>query len=124
MERQPVVMGLPGTHISCLAFTLLPSPGCLIIYLWYDNLPHDLFHKQRWRETAGERDGERVKRNARKAPQLNSTTHRDSFPSHGFREKLQEYLLFVLHFQLFTQRTQQPVFAFVCVNTLHLCEYS
>lgn len=54
MERQPVVMGLRGTRNPCLAFVLLPSLVCLIIYPWYDNLPHDLFHKQR--RAAGEKD--------------------------------------------------------------------
>lgn len=47
-------------------FVLLLSLGSLIISPGYDNLPHDLFHKRRRKETTGEQDGERVKRNAKK----------------------------------------------------------
>lgn len=86
MERQPVVMGLPGTHISCMAFTLLLSLGSLIIYPWY-NLSHDLCHKQKRKETKGQSDSEGVEGNAKKKklhgyiPPLPILTH---FPVKNF----------------------------------------
>lgn len=43
MERQPVVMGLPGMHISTLALTPLLSLGSPIIYSCSENSPRDSF---------------------------------------------------------------------------------
>ena len=94
MERQPVVMGLRGTHNPCLAFVLLPSLGCLIIYPWYDNLPHDLFRKQRRGEAAGKKDW--------RGMQLSISTNSPVMALVRNHRKM----TFVLLLQLFTQRTQ------------------
>lgn len=70
MERQPVVMGLPGMHISILALMQFLSLGSLIIYPWSANLPHDSFtakggHNKKARGQNGEEGCE-------KCPELHS----------------------------------------------------
>ena len=125
MERQPVVMGLPGTHISCLAFVLLPSSGCLIIYPWYDNLPHDLFHKQSGREAAGEKGRERDWRGKQKSPSV--TFHQPPILTlSSVTASVRNYRTICCSCCSFIclPREHSSLYLPLCVNTLYPCEYS
>lgn len=80
MERQLVVLGLPGTHISCPAFVLLLSLSCLMIYTHAMIIYHINYFANRERRRQPERGMEGEQR-VHKNSSMVSSHHLNIFPS-------------------------------------------
>lgn len=100
MEWQPVCCRA-ARHAHFLPGICAAPPSCLIIYPWYDHLPHYFISQTQRRRQPGRVGGNKGRGIEKRNPSL------------LFRGKL--HFLFLMWFHRFTQRAQTPVFA-QCMN--------